>query len=139
MYRYLDRTIATLEEQDRFLVAAMRNWVGAVQTGRCDCRQLQHAFRTRGMEDALQDFGILMATLNHEGVGRLHFGTRCEARVTDDEARLLSLFAVAQAGPLTRLKHVAATLVAEQAIARLAQAVDYVSTALAGSNPANAK
>lgn len=138
MYRYLDRQVATLDEQDRFLIAAMRNWVGAAQTGRCDCRQLQHAFRARGMEDALQDFGILMATLNHEGVARLRFGARCEAGVTDDEARLLSLFATANTGPLTRLKHVAATLVAEPAIARLAQAVDYVSTALASSSPANA-
>lgn len=139
MYRYLDRNVATLEEADGFLISAMRSWVGATQTGRCDCRQLHNAFRGRGMEDALQDFGILMATLNHEGLGRLRFGARCEARVTDDEARLLSLFAAANAGPLTRLKHVAATLVAEQAIARLAQAADYVSTALAGSNPANAK
>lgn len=139
MYRYLDRPVAMLDEGDRFLVAAMRSWVGAVQAGRCDCRQLQQSFRTRGMEDALQDFSILMGTLNHEGIGRLRFGARCEAGVTDDEARLLSLFATASSGPLTRLKHVAATFVAEQAITRLAQAVDYVSTALAGSNPANAK
>lgn len=139
MYRYLDRPVAALEESDRFLLSSMRTWVGAAQTGRCDCRQLQDTFRGRGMEDALQDFGILMATLNHEGLGRLRFGARCETRVTDDEARLLSLFATAHGGPLTRLKRAAATLVAERAVARLAQATDYVSTALAGSNPANAK
>lgn len=139
MYRYLDRPVPSLDDRERFLLGAMRSWVSAVRTGRCDCQQMQRAFQARGIPDAISDFGMLMATLNREGLDKLHFGSPCAAIVTSDEARLLALFDVADAGPLLRLKRVAATLVVDDAVARLAQAADYVAMALATTNSAGAE
>lgn len=136
MYRYLDRSIDTLTGRDRFLLFAMRDWVRAIGSGRCNCGALQSAFRDRGIAEAASDFGILMTTLNFDGLEKLRFGSRCSATVTSDEARVLALFATADSGPLLRLKRVAAGLVAEDAVVRLAQAADFVSTALATSDSA---
>ncbi len=56
--------------------------------------------------------------------------------MTDDEARLLSLFAAAQEGPIARLKRVAAGLVVEGAVGTLARAADFVATAMTGGTTA---
>lgn len=139
MYRYLDRPVPSLDDRERFLLTAMRGWVHAFRAGRCNCQRLQRSFEQRGIPDALSDFGMLMATLNREGLEKLQFGNPCAAIVTSDEARLLSLFDIADAGPLVRLKRVAATLVIDNAVGRLAQAADYVATALATTSSARAK
>ncbi len=137
MYRYLDRPVVSLENQEQFLLLAMRTWVGAARAGRCPCHNLQAGFRQRGVAGAMPDFGILMMTLDRDAMGQLKFGACGCATTTTDEARLLALFAIAQEGPLTRLKRVAATFVDEDAVSRLAQAVDFVATALATSDAAN--
>jgi hypothetical protein len=130
MYRYLDRGVGRLDEPERFLLTAMRTWVGAARAGRCCCHALHAGFARRGIAEALPDFNMLMATLDQESLGQVRFGSAGSARTTDDEARLLALFATAQEGPIGRLKRVAAGLVAEDAVARLAQAADFVATAM---------
>lgn len=137
MYRYLDRPVASLASQDQFLVLAMRSWVAAARAGRCTCHNLRAGFQRQGIVGATQDFGILMMTLDRDAVGQLTFGACGCATTTSDEARLLALFATAREGPLTRLRRVAATFVTEDAISRLAQATDFVATALATTNPAD--
>jgi len=130
MYRYLDRTVDRIDEPARFLLAAMRTWVVAARAGRCCCHALHAGFARRSIAEALPDFNMLMATLDHDGFGKIRFGPVGTARVTDDEARLLSLFAAAQEGPIARLKRVAAALVTEDAVGTLAQAADFVATAM---------
>lgn len=131
MYRYLDRAIRRLDEPEQFLLVAMRTWVGAARAGRCCCHALHAGFARRGIAEALPDFNMMMATLDQDGFGQIRFGAAGSARVTDDEARMLALFEVAQQGPIARLKRVAAGLVVEDAVARLAQAADFVATAMA--------
>ncbi len=137
MYRYLDRPVASLGSQEQFLLLAMRTWVGAARAGRCTCHGLQAGFRQRGIAGAMPDLGILMMTLDRDAMGQLKFGACGCATTTADEARLLALFAVAREGPLARLKRVAATFVNDDAVSRLAQAADFVATALATSDTAN--
>ncbi len=137
MYRYLDRPVTSLGGRERFLVQAMRTWVGAIRSGRCPCRGLQAGFERRRITSAMQDFGILMMTLDRDAMDQLTFGACGCATTTYDEARLLALFAVAQEGPLARLKRVAATFVGEDAVSRLAQATDFVATALAKADRGN--
>ena len=131
MYRYLDRAIRRLGEPEQFLLIAMRTWVGAARAGRCCCQALQAGFARRGIAEALPDFNMMMVTLDQDGFGHIRFGAAGSARVTDDEARMLALFEVAREGPIARLKRVAAGLVAEDAVGILAQATDFVATAMA--------
>ncbi len=84
----------------------------------------------------MADFGMLMMTLDREGLATLRFGAYGVAVISPDEAGLLALFATAQEGPLARLKRVAATFVIDSAVTRLAQAADFVTTALTTSNTA---
>jgi len=137
MYRYLDRAVDRIDEPERFLLTAMRTWVGAARAGRCCCQALHAGFAWRGVAEALPDFNMLMATLDQDGFGQIRFGAAGSARVTDDEARLLSLFATAQEGPIARLKRVAAGLVVEDAVGTLAQAADFVATAMATGTTAH--
>ncbi|MFA6113723.1 MAG: hypothetical protein WC729_07010 [Sphingomonas sp.] len=139
MYRYLDRAIRRLDEPEQFLLVVMRTWVGAARAGRCCCHALHAGFAGRGIAEALPDFNMMMVTLDQDGFGHIRFGAAGSARVTDDEARMLALFAVAREGPIARLKRVAAGLVVEGAVARLAQSADFVATALgAGTTTGNA-
>jgi hypothetical protein len=131
MYRYLDRAVRRLDGPEQFLLVAMRTWVGAARAGRCCCHALHTGFAGRGITEALPDFNMMMATLDQDGFGHIRFGAAGSARVTDDEARMLALFEVAQEGPIARLKRVAAGLVVEDAVARLAQSADFVATAMA--------
>jgi hypothetical protein len=131
LYRYLDRPVAALAERDRFLVGAMRTWVRAARQGRCQCHDLRTRFAARGLAEALPDFAMLMATLDHEATSKLSFGACDCTNVSPDEARLLALFATADEGPIARVKRVAATFVVDPAVQRLTQAADFVATALA--------
>ena len=115
----------------------MRTWVGAARAGRCCCHALHGGFTQRGIAEALPDFNMLMATLDQDGFGHIRFGAAGSARVTDDEARMLALFKVAREGPIARLKRVAAGLVVEDAVARLAQSADFVATAMATGTAAD--
>ena len=136
MYRYLDRAIRRLGEPEQFLLIAMRTWVGAARAGRCCCQALHAGFARRGIAEALPDFNMMMVTLDQDGFGHIRFGAAGSARVTDDEARMLALFEVAREGPIARLKRVAAGLVAEDAVGILAQATDFVATAMAAGTTA---
>ena len=131
MYEFLDRSVASLSAADRFLVSAMRAWVSEARSGRCHCSGLVYAFRYHRMEVALADFGTFMTALDSAAIGHLRFGSLDSVRLTDDEARILALFDVARAGPVDRLRRVSASLVNDDAVPRLVQAVDFVALAMA--------
>ena len=82
MYRYLDRAVGRLDEPERFLLTAMRAWVGAARAGRCCCHALHAGFARRGIAEALPDFTMLMATLDQESLGQLRFGGAGSAAAT---------------------------------------------------------
>lgn len=130
MYAYLDRRADTLDEPAGFLLAAMRMWVHRVRAGRCPCATLGPAFARNGGEPALRDFLIAMTTLDRDGIGRLAFATMGAERVSDDEARLLGMVAAALAGHFGTARRIAAGLVTDDAVPRLATAVEWLATHL---------
>ncbi len=131
MYRFLDRAIWEIDEPYRFLVTAMRLWVERTRAGQCPCVALSGGFTYRQAEGALRDFGIAMAALDQDGLARLSFGQRGCLSVREDEARVLELFAVALGGEPHRVQRIAATLVADCAVAPLTTAVEWVALHLA--------
>lgn len=130
MYAYLDRSVDMLDDQAGFLLAVMRMWVHRVRTGRCPCAALGPAFKRNGGEPALRDFLIAMATLDRDGTGRLAFSPIQAERVSDDEARLLGMFGEALAGHFGTARRIAAGLVQDDAVPRLATAVEWLVTHL---------
>lgn len=132
MYAYLDRPVRSLADADLFLLSAMRGWVAAARGGRCVCHALAGGFRLRGVSEALEDFATAMALVDRAGLSRLRLAPVIWPKVTDDEAHLLSLFALGRGRDDARIAAMAATLVQEEAVPRLLAAVDTVGTALAG-------
>ncbi|MBW4329261.1 hypothetical protein KY084_00015 [Stakelama sp. CBK3Z-3] len=130
MYAYLDRRVSDLAEADRFMLSAMRQWVGAARSGRCLCATLSAGFDARGVKDVLNDFGSAMAMLDRSGITRFRFAPACCRRVTDDEARLLTLFAFGRGGDPARLWSICASLVADAAVPRLHAAVETIGAVL---------
>lgn len=130
MYAYLDRSVETLDDRAGFLLAVMRMWVHRARAGRCPCAALTPAFKRNGGEPALRDFLIAMATLDRDGTGRLAFSPIDAERVSDDEARLLGMFDAALAGHFGTARRIAAGLVNDEALPRLATAVEWLATHL---------
>ncbi|GGO89706.1 hypothetical protein [Stakelama pacifica] len=130
MYAYLDRRWPELADADRFMLSAMRQWVTAARQGKCLCATLIAGFAARRATDALRDFAGAMAILDRSGTMRFRFAPPCCVRITDDEARLLALFALGRSGESYRLWQVCATLVFDEAVASLHVAVETVGAVL---------
>lgn len=131
MYRFLDRAIWEIDEPYRFLLTAMRLWVERTRAGQCPCAALSGGFTYRNAEGALRDFTIAMAALDRDALTKLSFGQRGCLSVREDEARLLALFAAALGGEPDRVRRIGAALVAPEAVAPLATAVEWVALHLA--------
>ena len=127
MYQFLDRKVWQLDEHHRFLLAAMRLWVESARGGRCACTALADGFAARGVGAAIRDFGMATVSLDRDGIDTLRFAPRGAEAAGEDEARLLALFDAGLAGDAPRLRRIAATLVTDEAVARLATAVEWVA------------
>lgn len=134
MYRYLDRALGDLDPANAMLVATMREWVAAVQGGRCPCALAAHRFAAVGLGEVAPDFAIMMFTLNGDAKGHLRFAPRGCACVSDDEARLLTLLDAPVGGDAATVRRIAAGLVTEAAVPRLARAASMVAAAIAASS-----
>ncbi|WP_419807625.1 hypothetical protein [Sphingomonas sp.] len=132
MYTYLDRRTSELAEADLFVLSAMRGWVAAARGGRCVCHALARGFEQRGVLEALMEFATAMALVDRFGRAQFRFGAIACVRVTDDEARLLSLFALGRAGDREGVAIAAAGTIAAPSVPRMLVAIDTVSTALTG-------
>ena len=132
MYAYLDRAVGELAEPDIFIVSALRGWVTAARSGRCACAALQHGFRLRGVTEAVRSFAVAMATIDADAIDLLRFAPVCAPHITDDEARLLALFAAGRGETSADLRRLAATMVTEDAVAQLEGAVRLVGCAMMG-------
>lgn len=132
MYAYLDRPVRDLAETDLFLVSAMRGWVAAARSGRCACGALRRGFEARAVADALTNFATAMALVDRHGIGMFRLAPVAGCCVTDDEARLLSLFALARGGDSASLGRAATVIVQKPAVPHLIHAVNFVGAALMG-------
>ncbi|MFT3977648.1 MAG: hypothetical protein QM688_11115 [Sphingomonas bacterium] len=133
VYAYLDRPLRSLAGNDLFLLSAMRGFVAAAHARRCVCQVLSVGFEARAIPEALPDFVTLMALLNRSGTTPLRFAPLVWPKVTDDEARVLALFALARQGDGDRLAVLLGELVREEAVAPMLGAIDAVDMALAGN------
>ena len=131
MYRFLDRAIWEIDEPYLFLLTAMRLWVEQARAGRCPCAMLAAGFAHRNAEGAVRDFTIAMAALDRVGLATLSFGSRGCLTVREDEARLLALFGAALGGDPERVRRIGATIVTDDAVGSLANAVEWVALHLA--------
>jgi hypothetical protein len=119
MYDFIDQRVADLDCGGQFLVWSMRNWVQAVQNRRCPPHSIAPAFAKCGMISALQHFHAIMMILNKEGLETLCVSAvRCQ-NISDDEARMLSLFQAGCHNRTYQVRNMAEVLVTEGFVAQL--------------------
>lgn len=138
MCDFVDRPVATLDNGDRFLVWATRNWVQAMGERRCPTSAIGPAFLKWRVDRALPDFHMAMMILNKEGLLTLHFAPARCPHVSEDEAMLLQLFRSVRDDNGSRVTDMLKLLVEEQAVPALLTALARVSIRLgvAGLLPA---
>lgn len=129
LYDYLDRRVADLAADDVFTLSAVRTWVFAVRHGRCAQAMLRSGFASRRVADALLAFLCAMTLLDQHGHGTMRFAEVCHPGVSDDEARVLNLFAAARTAD-PGLIRIAASLVSDDMAMQLAGAARKVGAAL---------
>lgn len=134
MYRYLDRRLSDLDAGTAMLINAMRDWVAAVQGGRCPCARAAHRFDTAGLGEIVPDFAMMMFTLDGDAKVTLRFAPPGGACVSDDEARLFALLDAPVGNDPAIVRRLAAGLVVEAAVPRLARAASVVAAAIAAAN-----
>lgn len=132
MYAYLDRPLRSLAEPDLFLLSAMRSFVAAAHRKICVCKAIEDQFAGRAISEAIPHFVAAMALINRDGNEPIRFAPIVWPKVTDGEARILSLFALGRSGDTSRLRDLALGFVGEEAADPLLVAIDTVSASMAG-------
>ncbi|WP_343526202.1 hypothetical protein [Sphingomonas sp.] len=128
-YDYFDRPVVELLQDDVFTLSAVRTWVSAARSGRCAHASLRGGFAARQVDDALFAFLCAMTLVDRHGYGTMRFAPLCYCKVSDDEARILTLFAAARTES-PRLIRIAASLVDDDMAAQLAGAATRFGSAL---------
>lgn len=123
MYDYVDRDIGALDTGSRFLIWAMRGWVQTLTDGHCPPAALGPAFARSGMLSALPHFHVAMIVLNREGKETLAFALLACARVSEDEAIILSLVRAIGADRMEQARATIALLVLEDSVGTLLRAL----------------
>jgi hypothetical protein len=131
MYEFLDRRTDVIAEPYRLLLSAIRIWVRASIEGRCHCARLKLEFAGADASDALPDFSIAMVALSRDATHKLRFGTPGHPMITDDEARILTLFKIAATDSTASVNRVAAGLVTAEAVGVLRTSAELVAYHLA--------
>ncbi len=129
LYHYLDRRVGDLADDDVFTLSAIRAWVFATRNGRCVQVMLRSGFTARRVGDALLAFMCAMTLIDRHGYGTMRFASARHPLVSDDEARVLSLFAVAR-GDDPVLIRIASSLVGEDMAVQLAGAATRIGGAM---------
>lgn len=98
LYHYLDRKLADLDDDDLFVLMAVRYWVLAARNGHCTQARLRSSFTIRRVDTALLAFLCAMTLLDRHGHGVMRFAPAGCDLLSDDEARVLSLFNAGRSG-----------------------------------------
>ncbi len=123
MYAYVDRPVESLCNGGRFLLWAMRGWVAAAERRECPPRALHRGFAAVNARVALPDFHVAMAMLASDGRECLALAPMPCARITGDEAVLMTLWRDAAVGDRAALRATLALLVEVDGVAPIANAV----------------
>lgn len=129
MYRYVDRAVADLDEPERLLILAMRDWVAAASRGRCPVDAVMPRMLAHRLIGGLEPFHFIMATLASHGRSRFQFACPCHQTISEGEAILLSVFLPGRDGSGTQRGF--GWLVEARHAERMADAFDAVRSALA--------
>lgn len=135
MYDFIDRDVTSLDQRSRFLLSAMRAWVGALHDRRCPCIAVGPSFSRAGITAALTPFHMAMTILNRDALTTLRFGfARC-GRVHEHEALILSLFTTLRAGHPNRARATMAYFIKKEAIPNLLCSFDVVDRMVVRAAP----
>ena len=134
MYDFIDRPVTALNRGGRLLVWAMRQWVRAVQAGRCPCGDLRPAFESRTLGAAFPHFHEMMAVLNRHAVEQMRFGAVDCERVSEHEALVISLVRAAHDEEMVRVGETAALIVGQRQRPYLLGPMAALAQALADKN-----
>jgi hypothetical protein len=129
LYCYLDRRVTDLADDDVFILSAVRTWVFAARNGRCPQAMLRSGFSARHVEDALLAFLCAMTLLDRHGYGTMRFAQVRSPGISDDEARVLTLFAASRTSD-PGLIRIATSLVSDDMAVQLAGAAGKVGTTM---------
>lgn len=129
LYSYLDRCVADLTDDDVFILSAIRTWVFAARNGRCPQAMLRSGFSARRVESALLAFLCAMTLLDQHGYGTMRFAEIRYQGISDDEARVLTLFAASR-GNDPRLICIATGLVSDAMAVQLTGAAGKVAATM---------
>jgi hypothetical protein len=110
MYALVDRPIALLGQEERFLLDAMRAWV-------------QRGFEARGLAARQVAFDDAMRALDRGSTDTLTFQRPCHATVEEDEAIVLGLWRLVRADRIGAACAAAARLVTADAARDLTRAM----------------
>ncbi|WP_230771987.1 hypothetical protein [Sphingomonas sp. Leaf4] len=133
LYDYLDQHVRDMADDDIFVLSAARTWVFAVRNARCPQAMLRSGFTVRRVGAALLPFLCSMTLIDRYGYGTMRFAAVRYSNVSDDEARILTLFGAAQEGD-PRLIRIATSLVSDEMAMQLAGAASKVGAALLPTN-----
>jgi hypothetical protein len=129
VYDYLDRRVVDLPDDDVFLLSAARAWVFAIRHGRCAQAMLRSGFAAHQVSGAMLAFLCAMTLVDRHGHGLMRFAPVSAPHVSDDEARLLTMFAAARVNDPRRIA-IAAGLVCDDMAIQLAGAADRLGEAM---------
>lgn len=121
MYAFVDRPVESLGNGGRFLLWAMRGWVGAAERGQCPPRALHRGFAAVDAHLALPDFHVAMGLLASDGRRCLALEPMPCRTIAEDEAVLIALWRAARCAPV-RLAATLELLVEPASVAAIAQA-----------------
>ncbi|WP_260580917.1 hypothetical protein [Sphingopyxis sp. PET50] len=130
MYAFVDRPVDSLCNGGRFLLWAMRGWVGAAMRGACPPQALHRGFGAVHARAALPDFHVAMALLASDGRDCLALSPMACRRVGEDEAVLLGLWRDAAGGAGDALRATLALLVEPSSVGPIAAAMAAAATHL---------
>ena len=134
MYAFVDRPLAELDPSARLLVWAMRAWVADAGRRACPAARVAGAFAHCNLLSGMQPFLRLMATLNRFGLETLHFRTPSCARLSEDEAILLSLACMAADSRAAEVQATLALLVEDEATGDALLALDALAKAMVAAD-----
>lgn len=130
MYDFVDRPVTSLNRGGRFLIWAMRNWVGALANNGCPCSSVGPAFRKWGMTAGFPHFHVMMVLLNREGQETFRFGPVGHERVTEHEALIVGMIRAVRDVPADRMREGAVLMVREGSVPPLMIAMSALGEAL---------
>jgi len=123
MYALIDRPVALLGAEDRFLLDAMRAWVHALTLAGDPGRAVARGFEARGLAARQAAFDDAMRALDRGSADTLTFQRPCHATVEEDEAIVLGLWRLVQGDRIGDARRAAARLLTAGAARDLVRAM----------------